>query len=147
MILPEANQVKTQYSLAMKPADYFDRIKKMNRLIKSGATGTPSEFAKALGISQSHLFRCLHDLELYGMEIRYSRSLKTYFYGNNKVLTINYSLKLIIDSEAKEILGGMRVLKFHATLCKNKRLHLLDHLADNLTEFFNIRCWQHIQQP
>lgn len=94
----------------MKPADYFDRIKKMNKLIKSGVTGTPAEFAETLGISQSHLFRCLHDLELFGMDICYSRSLKTYYYGTNKELTINYSLRLIIDNEAKEILGGQKLL-------------------------------------
>jgi len=99
----------------MKPVEYFDRIKKMNRLIKSGSTGTPSEFAKALGISQSHLFRCLHELEQLGMDIQYSRLLKTYFYGNNKELTINYSLRLIIDSEAKEILGGMGVINIFYT--------------------------------
>jgi predicted DNA-binding transcriptional regulator YafY len=98
------------YFQKMKPVDYFDRIKKMNRMIRSGATGTPSEFAEALGISQSHLFRCLHDLEQYGMEIRYSRSLKTYFYENDKELSIYYSLKLIADSKAREILGGMKLL-------------------------------------
>lgn len=91
----------------MKPADYFDRINKMNRLIKSGATGTPSEFACILGISQSHLYRCLHELELYGIDIRYSRTMKTYYYGNEKELSICYSLKLIPDSKAKEILGGV----------------------------------------
>lgn len=91
----------------MKPVDYFDRINKMNRLIKSGATGTPSEFARIMGISQSHLYRCLHELELYGIDIRYSRTIKTYYYGNEKELSICYSLKLIPDSKAKEILGGI----------------------------------------
>ena len=80
-------------------------------MIHSGQTGTPAEFAEALGISQSHLFRSLHILEQYGMDVRYSRSMQTYFYGNDNELIINYSLKLIVDCKAKEIIGGMGVLK------------------------------------
>jgi len=94
----------------MKLVDHFERIKKMNRMICSGQTGTPAEFAGTLGISQSHLFRCLNILEQYGMDIRYSRTLKTYFYANDNELTISYSLKLIADCKAKEILGGMKFL-------------------------------------
>ena len=107
----------------------------MNRLIQSGQTGTPAEFAVTLGISQSHLFRCLHDLELYGMNIRYSRSMKTYYYGNDNELSVYYSLKLIADSKAKEILGGMKLL----TGFYHEGLHLFDHPTNNLTEFFDIR--------
>ena len=109
----------------MKLVDHFERIKKMNRMIHSGQTGTPAEFAEALGISQSHMFRALHILEQYGMDIRYSRTMKTYFYGNDNELIINYSMKLIVDCKAKEIIGGMGVLKkyyteFHReTLCNN----------------------------
>ena len=94
----------------MKLVDHLERIKKMNRIIRSGQTGTPSEFAGILGISQSHLFRCLNSLEQYGMDIRYSRTLKTYFYANDNELTISYSLKLIADCKAKEIMGGMKLL-------------------------------------
>ena len=96
----------------MKLVEHFERTKKMNRMIHSGQTGTPAEFAEALGISQSHLFRLLHILEQYGMDVRYSRLMKTYFYGNDNELTIHYSLKLIANSKAKEIMGGMKLLTF-----------------------------------
>jgi hypothetical protein len=94
----------------MKLVEHLERIKKMNRLIRSGQTGTPAEFANDIGISQSHLFRCLHELESYGMDIKYSRTMQTYFYGNDNELTISYSLKLIANSRAKEIIGGMKLL-------------------------------------
>lgn len=92
--------------IAMKLFENLERIKKMNRLIKSGHTGTPIEFAIALGISQSHLFRCLNEMQQYDLDIQYSRSMKTYFYGNDKELSINYSVKIIADGESKEINGG-----------------------------------------
>ena len=111
-----------QNPFTMKLVEHLERIKKMNRLIRSGQTGTPAEFAQVIGISQSHLFRSLHELESYGMDIRYSRSVQTYFYGNDNELTISYSLKLISDSKAKEIIGGMQLL------CgKMIQLHLPDH--------------------
>jgi len=102
----------------------------MNRLIQSGQTGTPAEFAEVMGISQSHLFRCLHILEQYGMNIRYSRSMKTYFYENDNELTIHYSMKLIADSKAKEIIGGMNLLSgfYHEVLKgKHKEIHKVNY--------------------
>jgi predicted DNA-binding transcriptional regulator YafY len=66
----------------MKQYNQLERLKKMKRLIQSGQTGTPAEFAQYLRISQSHLFRSLHLLELCGMDIKYSRTMRTYFYGN-----------------------------------------------------------------
>ena len=114
----------------MKLVDHFERIKKMNRMIHSGQTGTPAEFAEALGISQSHLFRLLHILEQYGMDVRYSRLMKTYFYGNDNELTIHYSLKLIANSKAKEIMGGMQILTgfYHEGLKgKHKGIHKVNY--------------------
>jgi DNA-binding IclR family transcriptional regulator len=66
----------------MKQFDQLERFKKMNKLIQSGQTGTPAEFAHNIGISQSHLFRSLHLLEQSGLAIKYSRTLKTYFCEN-----------------------------------------------------------------
>lgn len=94
----------------MKTFDYLERIKKLNKLIRSSQTGTPAELAAVMGMSQSHLFRCMKELENFGMKIQYSRSLKTYFYVNDDELTIFYSLKLIAESKTKEILGGMQLL-------------------------------------
>jgi hypothetical protein len=100
----------------MKLFDHFERIKKMNKLIASGHTGTPHEFAETMGISQSHLFRCLHELEEFGLDIHYSRNLKTYYYGNANELKVNYSMKLIADSFAREIIGGERIMKDSSTI-------------------------------
>jgi hypothetical protein len=90
----------------MKFVEHFERVKKMNRLIKSGQTGTPEEFAKTIGICTSHLYRYLAEMEQYGLSIEYSRSLKTYFYRNNCELAVYYSLKVVSGDHAREILGG-----------------------------------------
>jgi|GEM_PF-634581 len=101
----------------MKPTDTLKRIKNLNRLIISGQTGTPAEFAATIGIRQSHLFRCLHQLERYGMDLHYSRLLKTYYYGNDVELTINYPVILMADCKTLAITWGARFLKrYHQDL-------------------------------
>lgn len=84
----------------MKFIEYFERMKKMNRLISEGQTGTPEEFAALVGISTSHLFRSLAEMEQFGLSIKYSRTLKSYFYADNRVLEISYSLKLVKDEHS-----------------------------------------------
>jgi predicted transcriptional regulator len=96
----------------MKIIDHFERLKKMNRMIKSCRTGTPGELAEMLGISQSHLFRCLDELSQFGLVVRYSRSMKTYYYEDDYELSIHYSVKLISTENAKEIMGGGKSLAF-----------------------------------
>jgi len=90
----------------MKFVEHFERVKKMNRLIKSGRTGTPEEFARTIGICTSHLYRYLSEMEQYGLDIKYSRPLKTYFYQNNNELAVNYSVRVISDGDDKQIYGG-----------------------------------------
>jgi len=90
----------------MKFVEHFERVKKMNRMIKSGQTGTPEEFARTIGICTSHLYRYLTEMEQYGLSIEYSRSLKTYFYKNNNELAVHYSLKVISAENTTEIFGG-----------------------------------------
>jgi len=88
----------------------FERVKKINRMIKSAKTGSPKEFADELGISESHFYRYIEELQEMGIPILYSRSRKTYYYENNSELSLSYSLKLISDEGAKEIIGGFKIV-------------------------------------
>jgi len=88
----------------------LERIKKINRLIKSANTGSPKEFANELGISESHLYRYIDELQEMGIPIHYSRTRKTYYYENNTELTLSYSMKIISENGAKEIIGGYKII-------------------------------------
>ena len=88
----------------------FERVKKINRMIKSAHTGSPKEFALELGISESHFYRYIEELQEMGIPIHYSRARKTYYYENNTELSLSYSLKLISDQGAKEIIGGCKLI-------------------------------------
>jgi len=92
----------------MKMIYQLERIKKINRMIKSANTGSPKEFAGELGISESHFYRYIEELQEMGIPIQYSRSRKTYYYDKNTELSLSYSLKIISDRGTKEIIGGCK---------------------------------------
>ena len=93
----------------MKAIQYWERLKKINVLIKAKRTGTPKELANSLGISESHLFRTIDELCDMGVDICYSRADKTYYYNNGIEISLSYSLKLISENDEKEIYGGCNI--------------------------------------
>ena len=90
----------------MNMISQLERVQKINRMIKSARTGSPKEFAGELGISESHFYRYIDELQEMGVPIQYSRSRRTYYYENNTELSLSYSLKIISDQGSKEIMGG-----------------------------------------
>ncbi len=90
----------------MNMISQLERVQKINRMIKSARTGSPKEFAGELGISESHFYRYIDELQEMGVPIQYSRARRTYYYENNTELSLSYSLKIISDQGSKEIMGG-----------------------------------------
>jgi len=86
----------------------LQRVQKINRMIKSARTGSPKEFADELGISESHFYRYIDELQEMGVPIQYSRARRTYYYENNTELSLSYSLKIISEKGSKEIIGGAK---------------------------------------
>jgi len=79
----------------------------MNRLIKAEKTGTPEEFAAFLGISTSHLYRCIEEIKEMGAPVSFSRIRKTYFYKHDFDLKINYSVEIVSEDSKRKIFGGL----------------------------------------
>ena len=98
----------------MKIISQLERIRKIDQMIRSARTGSPKEFARELGISESHFHRCIEELQEMGIPIHYSRARKTYYYENCTRLLLSYSLKIISEQGAKEIIGGCKKNPFAA---------------------------------
>jgi predicted DNA-binding transcriptional regulator YafY len=64
----------------MKLGNYLHRVEKIDRLIQRKSTGTPSELAAIIGISESMLYNYLQFMRQSGAPIEYSKRRKTYFY-------------------------------------------------------------------
>ncbi len=91
----------------MKFIEQIQRLKYLDELIKKKATGTPEELAGRLGISRSQLYNLTGYFNDMGMEIGYSRRLKSFYYKNNTHdLQIMFSIKIISDQTTHKIVGG-----------------------------------------
>ena len=72
----------------MKFIDYIEQIKRIDNLIKRRATGTPSQFAKRLDVSEATLYRCLNDLKELGAPISYCSDRQCYTYSEHFELVV-----------------------------------------------------------
>ena len=108
----------------MKAFEQLERLKQMNRLIKEERTGTPEEFALRLGLSSSHLYRCIDEIKELGAPINFSRSRKTYYYENEFELKVSYSIQLISDRTLKKIVGGFSLKNASLLFYESERTEL-----------------------
>ncbi len=56
------------------------QIKRLHRLIKRKATGTPEQLANRMNISRATIFRRMDDLKELGADIAYCRNRQSYYY-------------------------------------------------------------------
>jgi len=100
----------------MKFIKQIERIQYLDKLIKKKSTGTPKEMAYRLGISRSQLYNLVSYLNDIGMHVKYSRSLRSFYYVEGKKnIEITFSIKLITAEETHRIHGGANKLfsSFH----------------------------------
>ena len=60
----------------------------MDSLIAMKATGPPEEFAYKMNLSRSTLFETLQEMKGMGVDIRYSNTRESYYYGDERRIVI-----------------------------------------------------------
>jgi predicted DNA-binding transcriptional regulator YafY len=93
----------------MKVFEYLDRISMMHKLVSRQVTGTPDEFARQLGVSRTSLYEMIDELRSRGAPIVYSKSAKTFLYGQPYDIAVTCYLRPLTFTEVKENSGGGRV--------------------------------------
>ena len=78
----------------------------MNRLLQRRATGTPSEFARQLGVSRSRLYEMLDELRSYGAPISYSKAVRTFYYEEPYEIQVALCIKSLDTDEEIFYAGG-----------------------------------------
>ncbi|MDN5217420.1 hypothetical protein QQ020_35425 [Fulvivirgaceae bacterium BMA12] len=69
----------------------ISRLKRIDRLVRLRATGTPRELAFRLGISASTLYEYLDTMKrVFGAPIRYSNSRRSYVYDLDGKLELKF---------------------------------------------------------
>ena len=72
----------------MSIVKYVDKLRRIDTLIARRSTGPPCEFADKLQIKRSTLFQYLHEIREMGIDIRYSRGMRSYYYADGKRISI-----------------------------------------------------------
>ena len=94
----------------MNHIEFLEKLVVLEKLIRKERTGTPDELAERLSISRSTVYEIIDELNLRGIEIKYSRSRCTFYYKNDIFLDIHFSIKDLTNiddlEELKNISGG-----------------------------------------
>lgn len=85
------------------------RINEAHQLISNEKTGTPEEFARKLKISRSQLYNLIDTLKEFDAPVKYSKKAQSFYYALPFELELKYSLKIILEENAKEIFGGINL--------------------------------------
>lgn len=84
----------------------MERINRIHQLISAERTGSPTTFAKKIGLSRSQLYNMLDFIKDLDAPVRYCKKRESFYYESSFELILNYSLKTITCDELKEICGG-----------------------------------------
>lgn len=94
----------------MKTLKQLERLRKAHQLIQQECTGTPSEFANKLNISERQLYNITDYLKEIDAPIEYQRKTETYYYTTSFDLLINISVQVLISDEVRNIYAGATFL-------------------------------------
>lgn len=80
--------------------DIINRAERIHRLIRSESTGSPSQFARKLGISRRQLYNLLDEFKDFGAEIKYDRSKRSFYYVND--FRLEMTVKIITPTTSSD---------------------------------------------
>lgn len=72
---------------------HLKRLQRIDRLIRIKGTGTPSELAKKLNLSESCLYKDIALLKEWGAPIAYCRECRSYYYTTNGGFNFSFQEK------------------------------------------------------
>jgi hypothetical protein len=100
---------------------FLYRIKRIDTLIRTKATGSPDDFAEKLGISKSMLMLNLDELKNLGAPIEYSALHRSYIYNKEYLLSID---SLLTTKENISIRGGTDSIFAHFAISNSEKYKL-----------------------
>lgn len=81
----------------------FQKLERIDQLIRLKSAGTSNAFAQKLGISRTTLFNYIGFLKELGGPIKYNRTAKTYEYEYPVILNLGYCRKPMWGVEQIEV--------------------------------------------
>lgn len=97
----------------------LEKLKKIHRLIQNECTGTPSELANKMHISNRQLYLMIERLKEMDAPIIYNRKTKNYSYSHNYELKIEISIQILVEDRLMNIYAGESLCNYITTLQGN----------------------------
>lgn len=95
----------------MKNIKHIERLQQIHNLIKTECTGAPADLARRMEISERTVYYLIEQLRDYDAQIGYDRSRRTYFYKDDFILEVNFSICIGALDEVTEIMEGSYLYK------------------------------------
>ena len=70
--------------------EIFQRLSRIDQLIRIKGTGTPSELADKIGISERSMYEYIRLMKDFGAPVLYSRQRKSYYYKQEGRFLISF---------------------------------------------------------
>ena len=70
--------------------EIFQRLNRIDHLIRIKGTGTPSELADKIGMSERSTYEYIRLMKEFGAPVSYSRQRKSYYYQQDGTFTIRF---------------------------------------------------------
>lgn len=83
-------------------------LERMHTLISQSSTGTPTAFARIMGVSERHLHQLIDELKDRDAPIRYSRKHETYYYTEPYEIRITCTMRRLTGEDQGKIIAGYR---------------------------------------
>lgn len=104
----------------------INRLEYIHYLIRTSATGDPDMFARRINVSRRQLYNLLDEIKDFGAEIKYSRTLQSFYYVKPFELDFKTNIRQLTVAETNIISGGFdsmfnnelflfRALKLHGS--------------------------------
>lgn len=86
---------------------YIERVRRIHKLIRLKATGTPENLSEKVGISVSMLYEYLKEMKELGAPIEYCKFRRSYYYDHETELKMCFIQKELNKREAENYRGGV----------------------------------------
>ena len=94
-------------------------IERLDQLIRLKATGSPTDLAAKLNISERHVYNIINKIkEVYRAPLEFDKNINSYTYTEKGKILIGFQKDIIPQNGLKKILGGKNYsLKFYFSEC------------------------------
>ncbi|SIO41646.1 HTH domain-containing protein [Chitinophaga niabensis] len=77
--------------------DTLQRLERIDRLIQTKATGTPTKLASRIGISERCVYKYLNLMKDFGAPIKFDNGRQSYYYDEEGYFKISFFFKKHVE--------------------------------------------------